>query len=788
MSLFNDILGSIARGGLTWLGRKRLPKIDGRIQINGLSKPVEIIRDRWGVPHIYAQNDADLFFAQGFVHAQDRLWQMELNRRTAQGQLAELFGDIALDTDRATRTFGFKRLGMVDWQNAQDEMRQTILAYIAGVNAYLDMPSAPMPVEFTLLGYKPRPWEPEDCTSFARVMMWQLSHAWFGEVVRAQMVEAVGAERVAELDIRYPQVSPTTLPKGIEFNIFSTDGNLIKERGPFLERSSGSNSWCVAGSKTDTGKPYLCNDMHLALGMPGIWYQVHLISGDYNVTGVSLPGEPLVLVGHNAKIAWGITLAYTDCEDLFIEQFDPQSPGKYMYKGEWVQGTVIDEVIQVKGKTEPHHEKVIVTRHGPVISDVVGFPQQRVAVNSNALQPSPNLMGWLKLDKAKNWDEFVNALRLIEAPQLNICYADVEGNTGYWVTGRTPIRAQGDGRTPAPGWSGEYEWIDEVPFEQMPHAFNPEKGFVVTCNHKIVPEDYPYYLGNIWMNGYRARRIEDVLGAKDKLTPQDFRKLHLDVTCIPGKQWVEKIRQVQCDDPKIKKALTCLQSWDGNLDIKSVGGCIYEVARYFMARNLVQKALGEKQTMLWMGEGFNPVLFTASEFYGHDITTLLQLLDQPDSWWMQQVGGKERFIVENIRLAIEWLTAKFGEDPQDWQWGKLHTATFAHAMGMQKPLDRVFNRGPYPIGGDTDTPMQTAMLPNDPYENKAWSPTFRQIVDMSDLSKSVTIAPPGQSGQVGSKHYDDLIELWLKGDYAPMLWTLEQINKEAEGKLILESE
>jgi penicillin G amidase len=785
MTLLNDILGPIARTGITWLGRKRLPKIEGAIRISGLSKPVEIIRDRWGIPHIFAQNEDDLFFAQGFVHAQDRLWQMELNRRTARGQLAELFGEIALDTDRATRTFGFNRLGQVDWQNAQDETRQAVLAYTAGVNAYLNMPSAPLPVEFTLLGHHPRPWEPEDCTAFARVMMWQLSHAWFGEIVRAQMVEAVGAEHTAELDIHYPPLSPTTLPKGIEFNRLEADGKLIQERGPFLERSSGSNSWAVAGNKTDTGKPYLCNDMHLALGMPGLWYQVHLIGGSFNVTGVSLPGEPLVLVGHNAQIAWGITLAYTDCEDLFVEQFDAEKPGLYKYQDAWVQGTVIDEVIHVKGKAEPHHEKVVVTRHGPVVSDVVGYPQQRIAVNSKALQPSPNLLGWLKLDQARNWDEFVKAMRLLEAPQLNICYADVAGNTGYWCTGRTPIRAKGDGRTPAPGWSGEYEWVDEVPFEQMPHGFNPEKGFVVTTNNKIVPDDYPYYLGAIWMNGFRARRIEEVLSSKDKLSAQDFRNLHIDVTCLPGKQWVEKVGDVQSSDPSIQKAITCLKAWNGQLDPQSVGGCIYEVARYFMARNLVQNAIGEERAMLWMGKGFNPVLFTASEFYGHDITTLLRLFDQPDSWWMQQAGGKEKLITEGISQAVAWLTGKFGDNPQEWQWGKLHTATFAHAMGMQKPLDQVFNRGPYPIGGDTDTPMQTAMLPNDPYENKAWSPTFRQIVDMSDLSKSVTISPPGQSGQIGSKHYDDFIGLWLKGEYAPMLWTREQIEKEAEGKLIL---
>ncbi len=287
------------------------------------------------------------------------------------------------------------------------------------------------------------------------------------------MIEKVGAEHAAELEIDYPRLNPVTLPDGIEFNVRSAKGALHAARGPFLTRSMGSNAWTVAGARTTTGKPYLCNDMHLALGLPGLWYEIQISAGALKVGGVSLPGVPLVLVGHNDRVAWGMTLAFTDCEDLFVEQLeDGPAPRTRFGKG-WKPVQVIEEAIPVKGRREAHLERVLVTHHGPIISDVVGASDRRLAVCSMALRPSPALTGWYRLDHARGWDDFVAAMRLIEAPQLNVPYADVDGNIGYWVTGKVPIRKRGDGRTPAPGHSADHEWTGEVPFEAMPHTFNP---------------------------------------------------------------------------------------------------------------------------------------------------------------------------------------------------------------------------------------------------------------------------------------------------------------------------
>ena len=777
-------IGSFARTVLTRMSRRRLPQVNGEISLPGLDASVEIFRDQWGTPHIYANSYLDALYAQGFVHAQDRLFQMDLNRRTAHGTLSEVFGELALDTDRTARTFGFGRLGRADWKIASDGLKDSMSAYAAGVNAYLDHPKTKLPVEFTLLGFKPQPWKTEDTMAFGRVMIWQLSHAWQGELIRAEIIEKVGVEHAAELEIHYPVENPISLPKGIEFNALDPDGSLRKSTAPFLERGKGSNAWAISPHRSETGNAVLCNDMHLALSMPSLWYEVHLNGGDdFHTTGVSLPGVPMVLVGHNECVAWGMTLAFTDAEDLFIEQVDSQN--RYLYKDEWRDAEIIEEAIPVKGKKEPHIEKIIITRHGPLITDVLGHATQKIAVNSMALKPARTFDGWMQLNKATGWDDFVAAMRLIEAPQLNVAYADVENNIGHWVTGKVPLRAKGDGSIPSPGWTGEYEWIGEVPFAEMPHALNPEQGYLVTCNHKIVPDDFPHQLGREWMNGFRARRLTELMEEQGKLTMQDHAKFHMDVKCLPGLELVTRLEGITDPEPDVQRALQLLREWDGFLSPESVAGTLYEVIRYTMVRNLLEPGLGADIALRLMGEGFHPLLMHSNEFYGQDTVILLRLLDNPDSWWVQQAGGRDDVIVKSIKGALDWLNETLGPEPDDWTWGQIHQVNFEHALGLQKPLDQVFNRGPFPIGGDTDTPCQTAMLPTSPYDNRAWSPSFRQIVDMGDLSKSMVIVPPGQSENVASPNYDDLIQPWLEGQYHPMLWTRQQIEEATVHRITL---
>ena len=757
---------------LTWLGRKRLPQINGSLKVAGLLSRVEIIRDRWGVPHIYAANLHDLFFAQGFVHAQDRLWQMELNRRAATGRLSEMLGAAGLETDRATRTFGFHRLAAADWASAPDDLRAIVCAYSEGINACLAGSSAHRPIEFTLLRHRPEPWRPEDTMAVLRLMVWQFTFGWLGKLLRAGVTEVLGAEGLAQVDVRPQPGSPLTLPRGIELNQAALAGSLRGEGSPFIKPGMGSNGWALCGQRTPTGKPFLCNDMHVPFPLPSLWYEVHLVGGGLNVIGTSMPGAPTVTVGHNARVAWGFTMAMADSDDLYVERFHPQEPGRYQFCGEWLDAEIIPETIRIKGRARPHIERVTLTRHGPIISDVIGSPGQRLAIRSMALQPCHVLRGWLLLNQAQGWDEFVEALRQIEAPHLNVIYGDVEGNIGYRLTGKIPLRARGQGMLPVPGWNGEYEWVGEIPFAEMPHALNPEQGYMLSCNNRIVPDDYPYFLGNLWSSGYRACRARDLLDGKERLGVADFAAMQQDLFCIPGRAFVERLHGLPEDDPDVRLALNILRAWDGRLEAASVGGTLYQVAKYTLVHNLLEPRLGKALTNRLTG-------------YGHDSTLALRLLDDPAAAWLMPAGGREAVLTRSLKQAVGWLRQELGPNASAWRWGRLHPLTFAHVMGQHPPLDRVFNLGPYPVGGDADTLCQTAITPADPFEPKEEAPTYRQIVDLGDLTRSLSIHTPGQSGQLGSPHYGDLAVMWLKGEYHPMLWERADIEREAEGTLRL---
>jgi penicillin G amidase len=781
MDFMKDLLGGGLRLFLNWQGQRRETQIEGTVSIKGTNHPVEVLRDRWGVPHIYAKNDEDLYFAQGYVHAQDRLWQMDLNRRLASGRLSEIFGEMTLDTDRAARVLGFSHLGVQDLEGSSRAVRELMASYAYGVNAFIESEQEQLPVEFMLLRFRPETWTPEDTMTWARLVFWQMSRAWYGEVIQAQVIERVGVEHARELDISYPDENPVALPNGIEFN------NILRPRMfESFGRNWGSNAWTVSGERTVTGLPFVCNDMHLPVYVPSTWYQNHLISDRVNVTGVSMPGIPMVISGHNECIAWGITLAYTDCEDLFVEQVDPDFPDRYLFEGKWLQADVISEQIIVNGWENPHREEVMITRHGPLISDIIGHRHQKLALNSMSLRPTRTGEALLALNRASNWAEFQKAMSLIDSPQLNIAYGDIEGNTGYWLTGKVPVRAKGRGTLPSPGWTGEYEWTSEVPFEEMPHAFNPAQGYIVSANHRIVGSDYPHYLGSDFVNGFRARRIVEMVEGQQKLSTVDFAAMQLDVTSIPGQIFVQLVREFDSKDPDARLALDCLGAWDGQLTAETVGGAIYEVTLQQLIRNILEPKLGKELTSMAMGLGWSPVLYPTHELNGRDTVALLRLLENPQSWWLQTAGGRAYLLEKSLKEAVQWLRRELGEDVEAWQWGQIHQMEYAHPLGRQMPLDIAFNRGPYPVGGDSDTPCQTGFSAVDPYHNTLSSPSMRFIMDLSDFSRSLAITPMGQSGHVGTRHYDDLIPLYLQGEYHPMLWTRSQIEAELEGKLVLQ--
>ncbi|MBI4220855.1 MAG: penicillin acylase family protein [Chloroflexi bacterium] len=802
MPLARKLAGPLIRAGLTWAGRRRLSRVRGVFEVSGIDGPIKVIRDRWGVPHIYAGSVPDAFFAQGFVHAQDRFFQMDLRRRLATGRLGEAFGPGPLRTDKLARTLGLGRLGESDVTTATPEALEAVKAYTAGVNAWTSRRAWKPPIEFTLLGYRPDPWTLADSFSFARLMTWQLAFGWHSELVRARLIEAVGPKQAAEWVISYPPESPITLAAararaGTASVALGTGaaggtgapGELGAGDAPGESGAAGglpaSNAWAVAGSRTETGHPILCNDPHLFVSSPSVWYEIHLVAPGLNVIGASLPGLPSVLIGHNGRIAWGITAAFTDCQDLFAERFHPERSHQYQFKGSWLVADARREEITVKGEDAPVAHEVLTTRHGPIVFEGPEGSETKYALRASALEGPGDVAGLIALNRASNWGQFNSALNSIRSAQLNIVYADIEGNIGYRLTGRVPIRAQGHGLVPAPGWTGDHEWIGWIPDHEMPAGLNPQDGLIVSANNRVAGDDYSHFLGEIWLNGYRARRVTDVLSSVPRIGFDTCRSLHMDVLCTPALELAGLLKGLSPADPDVQMALETLLSWDGRLLRNSTAAAIYEVLRHRLIRNLLEPAVGKELADGLTGVGVDNFLAPGNDFYSNDTTAALRILKDPDSTWLERAGGRDALLERSLQEAVQYLRSRLGASSRRWRWGRLHHVRFSHPIGLRPPFESVFDRGPFESGGDMDTPMQTGIAPNRPFDARAACPSYRQIIDLGDVSRSVAVHAPGQSGQLGSRHYDDLIPLWLRGDYHPMLWTREQIDANASARMEL---
>ena len=758
--------------------RLRLPQIDGRIYLNQLQANVTIQRDRWGIPHIQAQTRHDLLLAQGFVHAQDRLWQMELNRRAATGTLSAVFGPITLETDRLSRTFGFARLAQATLSTLEQQAHDDLAAYTTGVNAYLS--SQPLlPLEFAIIQFQPRPWQLLDSLAYAHLQMWALTHGAFGELVKAQLLRQVDPAIVHDLLMTYPENYPVTLPEGIEENAQWIDawrGTAVPWQNPFLGKGNldgagrGSNGWVIAPQHSQSGGAILSNDMHLPTGTPSIWHYQHLQCDDgLHVTGFTLPGLPHIMVGHNGHIAWGATLAYTDCEDLFMEELHPEDPTLYKFQDKWQRTEQIDEQIEVRFR-KPHTETVTITHHGPLIHQLLNGVDQPLAFSSTALRSGITIDGFGWLNTAVNWDEFVTAVARIQAPSLNLLYADRQGNIGHWVSGQVPIRAAGDGTLPTPGWTGANEWIGTVPFAEMPHALNPKSGLIISANHRLLPpENSDPYLGQLWRNGYRAMRLYQLLQGQEKVSASDCRRFQLDQLSLPGLELVALLNDLQTADPDANLALKLLRQWDGQLTANSVGGTVFQVLVEQFTTTLLTEKLPAELVTLQLGRGVSENLHPVNEFQGYWLVNLLKILSGVPVAWFESLATRNILIERCLCQTTAVLREALGENPKKWQWGRLHQVTFQHALGRVAPFNQIFNVGPLPLGGDAHTVAQAGMRPGS-FTSDGISVSSRFIIDMSDIHSGEAMLTPGQSGHLDSPHYNDLAEMWLQGENFPILW------------------
>ncbi len=794
MSLIQTILGPILRAGLTWLSRRRLPQTDGTLRLPELEAPVEVIRDRWGVPHIYAETAHDLMFAQGFVHAQDRLWQMDFQRRLVTGRLSEVMGAETVPVDRWFRILGMRRVAEQEVALLAPDNRANLEAYGAGVSARIAR--GRLPIEFTLLRYRPEPWQVADTLTWIKMMSWTLSVNWETEILRAQLIALLGAERAAELEPDYFDRWPRIVPPGVDYSAIGGAAlERAREARPLTGSRAGlgSNNWVLSGARTTSGAPLLANDMHLQMGLPCIWYENHLVGGDWNVTGVTFPGIPGVVSGHNGHVAWGFTNGFPDVQDLYMERLRRTDDGRvqYEYRGEWSDADVIPEEIHVKGG-ETVVEKVVVTRHGPIINglapDFAG--EQPLALRWTSLEPDTMIEALQAMNLARNCLELREALRHWAAPIQNTVYADTEGNIAYSFPGKVPIRAKGNGQVPVPGWTGEYEWTDYIPFEELPHLYNPPQGYVATANNRVTDDDYPHYIGREHCIGDRSQRIVELIEAQDKVDIAYIQRMHFDQVSPTARIVGRLVGQLETDDSELAALTEVMRGWDGALAAESPAAAVHQV----FVRRLVALLLSDKLGDLairYAGEGPTPVLAEGSLFGERSWEWVQEALTDPDSdpsHWFDLGHGETRddCIHLALRETVDFLKAELGPNVNDWAWGKLHTLTYGHVMGRVRPLDQLFNRGPYPVGGDGTTVWAAHTTWHDLSSDVVVGPPFRFIADLGDLRNSLGLLTPGQSGQPGSKHYDDQVEAWFTGEYHPMLYAREDVEREAEAKLLLE--
>ena len=770
--------------------RQSLPQLEGQFRIDGLAEPVEIVRDRYAVPHIYAQSWNDAHFALGFVHAQDRLWQMEMNRRIASGRLAEFLGDSALDADKLFRTLGIRQSAHASLRHFNDETRGTLASYAAGVNAFQKQRRSPLPPEFLIFGIEPEPWEAVDSVAWSKMMAWDLGGNWRTELLRLRLSQRLTPLQISEFLPPYPGDAAVVLPdlSKIYAELADSAQKLAEVIPGADETVVGSNNWVVAGHRSETRKPILANDPHLGLTTPAIWYFAHLSVRGENVIGATLPGTPIVVLGRNDRIAWGFTNTGPDVQDLFIERLDPKDSNRYLAPDGYRNFLVRREAIRVKGKPDVSIA-IRESRHGPIVSDVVTAaakvaPAGHVlAFNWTTLREDDiTSQGAGMLERAKNWSEFLSAARDYHSPQQNMVYADIEGNIGFIAPGRVPIRKRENllqGQAPAPGWDAVYDWQGFIPFDELPKSFNPASGVVVTANQKIVANDYPYFISRDWAPPHRADRIEYLLGLHGKHSVESFRRMQADVTSLAMQDMLPMLLAVPAENDETRKIHSQLSAWNGEMSAER-------------PEPLIAAAWLRELTRLVYSDELGPELFTDS--WDQRVVFMRNVLQDTSgqSRWCDDITTPQRetcadLIKRALVLAVADLKRRFGEDSTQWRWGNAHPAISDH-----RPLARAPYIGDL-LGIRVNTPgdnytinVGSFRINNDvtPFANRH-AAGLRAIYDLADLDRSVYMHSTGQSGNIFSPYYANFAIPWSRVESIPMTTSREEIEVGAIGVLSL---
>ena len=836
--VFTAVVLVLASGALASISvgtvRQSFPEVDGRVDVAGLSGNVEVLRDAYGVPQIYADTAEDLFAAQGYVHAQDRFYEMDFRRHLASGRLSELYGASQVETDAYVRTLGWRRVAEAELALLAPSSRRYLDAYASGVNAFLtDRSAGDLSLEYALLDlqgleYQPQPWTAVDSLAWLKAMAWDLGSNLQQESERAILTGAYGEARATVLYPSYPREGhePIVGRGAVVKDTFDPDarrgsagprseltgGQLrgasgvlqkvhrLNNRLPELlgsrraDADRGSNSWVLSGSRTVSGQAVLSNDPHVATSIPSLFAQVGLHcrerkpSCPFDVTGFSLTSLPGVVIGKNTSIAWGLTTSHLDVQDLFVEQLE----GDTVRVGEaFVPLTVRTEEIRVRGEHQPRLIRIRSSRHGPLLSDVDidlqgvvgsrvrnGVGSYAVALSWMASTPGRTLDALLGINQASNFTEFREAAALLSAPSQNLVYADTAGNIGYQLSGAAPQRGRGDGRTPSPGWDVRYDWKQPIPFAELPYAYNPPGGFLVAANQPVIGPRYRYPLGSAYSYGWRSQEIVDRLRDAGPLTVDQAEQLFYDDTIRVAAELVPQLLRIKVSDPWVLEGQQTMVGWDYAAAPDSAAAAYFNVVFHNILKLTFRDELPQP---LWPTGG--------DRWYA----VVSDLLKQPRSPWWDDVTTKDRTETRDDILLIaltnarKEITSLMARDPDQWQWGKIHTVTLrSKTLGSSgnKLVEALFNRGPFPVGGGPGVVNATAYTDTLGY-GVTTAPTMRMLVDLGDLDQSRWVNQSGVSGHAFHRNYDDQTALWATNRMWPFVSTRGAIEARTTERLEL---
>jgi len=773
---------------LNHIAKRGLPDYNESIVLEGATDTVHISRDRYAVAHIDAVNEHDLYMTTGYVMAQDRLWQMDLLRRITLGRLSEIFGKEYADTDILMRSLRYSEKSKMILDSADADIINALEAYSRGINLYIDKHQKKLPPEFAVLKYKPEEWKPIHTVNLIGYMAWDLKAGW-SELILEKIMNVVSADQLADILPDIGSRTSVVFPGyGNEYDTHTAFAGLVatnkKLNALGADVFCGSNNWAVSGRKSATGKPVLANDMHLGLNIPGIWYQIHQsVNGEVNVSGLALPGAPFVIVGHNENIAWGMTNTYVDNMDFYEEKMHPEDSGLYEYMGEWRNIEYRDEVIKTSDGDEISMQYRM-THRGTIISPFKGFTNSVVSMHWVGDEYSNELRSVYLLNKAANWEDFKDALTSFTSISQNIVYADKEGNIGLYCAAGVPVRKRTAVFGLLPGWTDEYDWQGYVPFDELPHSFNPEEGYVCSANNKTAGNDYPYHIGTWYALPYRYDRIKEMLEEKEKFSAEDMKKMQLDQKSKLAEhvlpRTLEILSQKGFEDTTRSDMVSMLKSWDMVLGKNSMEGAVFENYYYRLAENLFADELGDE-------------LFNSFKYHSKFLRIgIHRLFEQDTLSWLNNVNTPDRdesfsdIVIKSFNDAADSLIANYGNDMSAWHWGNMHRLTLAHPLSSVNVLDRAFklHRGAYVVGGDFHT-VSPFSFPFDSFDEIQHGSSHRHIYTPGNWDQTQAIIPTGSSGIPASDHYCDQTDDYIRGNYHTSYFSAGKVIEHAKYTMMI---